>query len=117
MFLICFVSQGVEQDAKIASKNIISGVSYVFFKSGSQYNYYKYTRANFKLLYLKTTLETFFEKTMHGRGPKLSSYVPLMSFNKLKSGIFEKKKNRFLWSKMYARFANFGTFLRKPCMV
>ena len=43
MFLICFVSQEVEQDAKIASKNIISGVSYVFFKSGSQYNYY--TRA------------------------------------------------------------------------
>ena len=57
-------------------------------KSGSQYNYY-YMRANFKLWYLKTTLGTFFEKTIHGRGLKLSCYVPLMSFNKLKSGIFE----------------------------
>ena len=27
---------------------------------------------------------------MHGRGPKLGSYVPLMSFNYLISGIFEK---------------------------
>ena len=32
-------------------------------------------------------------KTIHGRGPKLGSlsYVPLMSFNNLISGIFEKK--------------------------
>ena len=30
---------------------------------------------------------------MHGRGPKLGSYVSLTSFNKLKSGIFVKKKN------------------------
>ena len=52
----------------------------IFFKSGSQYNYY--TCANFKSRYLKTTLGTFFEKTMHGRGPKLCSCVPLMSFNK-----------------------------------
>ena len=28
---------------------------------------------------------------MHGIGLKLSRYVPLMSFNKLKAGIFEKK--------------------------
>ena len=28
---------------------------------------------------------------MHGRGPKLGSYVLLMSFNILKSAIFEKK--------------------------
>ena len=83
MFLICFVSQGVEQD----TKNIIPSGSYEFFKSGSQYNYYINMRANFKLRYLKTTLGTFFEKTMHGRGPKLGSYGPLMSFNNLISGI------------------------------
>ena len=29
---------------------------------------------------------------MHGRGPKLGSYVPLMSFNKFKLGLFEEKK-------------------------
>ena len=49
-----------------------------FFKSGSQYNYYM--RANFKSQYLKTTLETFFEKTIHGKGLKRGSYFPLMSF-------------------------------------
>ena len=59
-----------------------------FFKSGSQNNYY--TRVNFKLRYLKTTLGTFFEKTMHGRGHKRGSYVPLTSSNNLISGIFEK---------------------------
>ena len=59
-----------------------------FLKSGSQYNYY--TRENFKSRYLKTTLGTFFEKTIHGRGPKLGSYVPLMSFNNLMSGIYFK---------------------------
>ena len=49
-----------------ASKNIIPSGSYEFFKSGSQYNYYMH--ANFKSRYLKTTLETFFDKkkTMHG---------------------------------------------------
>ena len=57
-----------------------------FFKSGSQYN--NYMRANFKSRYLKTTLETFFEKTIHGRGLKCGSYFPLMSFLKLISGIF-----------------------------
>ena len=31
---------------------------------------------------------TFFEKAMHGRGLRLGSYVPLMSFNNLISGIF-----------------------------
>ena len=86
---MCFVCHEVEQDAKTASKNIISSGSYDFFKSGSQYNYY--TRSNFKSRYLKTTLGIFFEKTMHGRGPNLGSYVPLMSFNKLISAIFEKK--------------------------
>ena len=29
---------------------------------------------------------------MHGRCPKIGSYVPLMSFNNLKSGIFAEKK-------------------------
>ena len=47
------------------------------------------TRANFKSRYLKTTLGTFFEKTIQARGLKLGSYVPLMSFYKLISGIFE----------------------------
>ena len=87
---------------KTASKNNISSRSYVFFKSGSQYN--NYTHANLKLRYLKTTLGTFFEKTMHGRGPKLGSYVPLLSFNNLILGIFEKKYFfrffTFLWAKM-----------------
>ena len=58
---------------KTVSKNIIPSGSYEFFKSGSQYNYYINMRANFKLRYLKTTLGRFFEKTMHGRGPKLGS--------------------------------------------
>ena len=54
--MICFVSQGVEQDAKNALKNIM-----IFLTSGSQYNYY-YMRANYKSRYLKTTLGTFFRK-------------------------------------------------------
>ena len=61
---------------KTASKNSISNGSYEFFKSGSQYNYY--TRVIFKSQYLKMILGTFFDKTMHGRGPKLGSYVPLI---------------------------------------
>ena len=85
-FLICFVPQRVEQDAK---NRIISSRSYEFFKSGSQYNYY--TRTNFKLRYLITTLETYFEETIQTRGLKLSSYIPLVSFYKQISGIFEKK--------------------------
>ena len=46
---------------------------------------------------LKTTLRTFFEKTVQARGLKLDSYVPLVSFyNKiLKKYIFQ-----FLWPKM-----------------
>ena len=41
MVFVCFVTQGVEQDAKkTALKYIISSGSYGFFKSGSQYNYY-----------------------------------------------------------------------------
>ena len=71
---------------KTASKFFITSGSYEFFKSGSQYNYY--TRANFKSRYLKTTVGTFFEKTIQARGLKLGSYVPLMSFYKLFSGIF-----------------------------
>ena len=39
----------------------------------------------------KTTLETFFEKNVQARGLKLDSYVPLMSFYKFISGIFEKQ--------------------------
>ena len=85
---------------KTASKNIISSRSYEVF--------------TIELLYTRklqiAVSKNDFEKTMHGRGPKLGSYVPLMSFNKLKSGIFEKYFNRFLWAKMYARFANFGHF-------
>ena len=42
--------------------------------------------------YLKTTLGTLFEKTIQARGLKLGSYIPLMSFYKLISGIFEEKK-------------------------
>ena len=67
---------------KNALKNIM-----IFFKSGSQYNYY-YMRANYKSRYLKTTLGTFFEKTIQARGLKLGSYVTLMSFFKLISEIF-----------------------------
>ena len=80
---------------KTASKNINPSRSYEFFKSGSQYNYYMH--ANFKSRYLKTTLGTFFEKTIQARGLKLGSYVPLMTFYKLIAGIFE---NIFLWPKM-----------------
>ena len=83
--MFCF--QGVEQDAKNRIKNIIPSGSYGFFKYGSQYNYYMC--ANFKSRYLKTTLGTFFEKTIQARGLKLCSYVPLMRFYKLISGIFE----------------------------
>ena len=64
-----------------------SSGSYEFFKSGSLYNYY--THAHFKSRYLKKTLGTFFEKTIKARGLKLG-YVPLMSFYKLISVIFEK---------------------------
>ena len=60
----------------------------IFLKSGSQYNYY--TRPSFKSGYLKTTLGTYFEKTIQARGLILGSYVPLISFYKLVSGIFEK---------------------------
>ena len=65
-------------------------------------------RANFKSRYLKTTLGKKFEKTMHGRGPKIGSYVPLISFNKLKSGIFEKIFFRFLWAKMCQKWPKLG---------
>ena len=58
---------------KTASKNIIPSGSYDFFKFGLQYNFFTY--ANFKSRYL-------------ARGLKLGSYVPLMSFYKLISGIF-----------------------------
>ena len=73
---------------KTASKNVIPSGSYDFFKSGSQNDYY--TCANFKSRYLKTTLGTFFEKTIQARSLKLGSYIPLMSFYKSISGIFEK---------------------------
>ena len=75
---------------KTASKNIIPSGSYEFLKSGSIQLGTIPTLANFKSRYLKTTLRTFFEKTMHGRGPKLGNSVPLISFNNLISGIFEK---------------------------
>ena len=78
---------------KTASKILF--LAEVMNESGSQYN--DYTCTNFKSQYLKTTLGTFFEKTMHNRGPKLGSYVSLTSF----SGIFEKKNFRFLWAKMF----------------
>ena len=45
-------------------------------------------RAKFKSRYLKTTLGTSLEKTIQqASGLKLGSYVPLMSFYKLISGI------------------------------
>ena len=34
----------------------------------------------------QNNFRNIFEKTMYGKGPKLFSYVPLMSFNKLISG-------------------------------
>ena len=67
---------------KTASKNIIASGSYGIIQL-------LYT-ANFKSRYLKTTLGTLFEKTIQAEGLKLGSYVPLMSFYKLISGIFEK---------------------------
>ena len=39
---------------------------------------------------------------MHGRGPKLGSYVLLMSFNILKSAIFEKKIDFYVLKCMHA---------------
>ena len=56
-------------------------------------------RANFKSRYLKTTLGTYFEKTVQASGLKLGGYVPLMSFYKYISGIFEFFF-RFLWPKV-----------------
>ena len=55
----------------------------MIFWTCSLYNYY--TRTNFKSRYLKTILWIFFEKIMHGRGPKLStsSDVPLMSLQQI----------------------------------
>ena len=109
---ICFfVDMYLKELSRMQKKHqkILFLAEVIKFLNLSQYNYY--TRANFKSRYLKMTLGTFFEKTMHGRGPKLGSYVSLTSFNKLKSGIFVKKKKcRFLWSKIIAHFANFGHF-------
>ena len=59
-------------------------MNFLNLADGSQYNYY----ANFKSRYLKTTLGTYFEKTIQARGLKLGCYVPLMSFYKKISGIF-----------------------------
>ena len=38
---------------------------------------------------------------MHGRGPKLGSFAPLMSFNKFESVIFEKNEPK--WPKLAMR--------------
>ena len=57
-----------------------------FSKSGLQLNYYR--RANFKSRYLKTTLGTFFVKTIQDRALILGSYVPLVSFHSLNVAIF-----------------------------
>ena len=81
---------------KNASKNIISSWSYEFFKSGSQYKYYTVQTLNRDIS--KQLKEHFFEKTLQARGLKLGCFVPLISFYKLISGIFEK--NWFLWPKM-----------------
>ena len=70
MFFDMFLSHGVDYDAKNRIKK------YYFYLAHNTITIL-YTRANFKLRYLKTTLGTFFEKTIHGRGPKLGSYVPL----------------------------------------
>ena len=53
---------------------------------------------------------------MNGRGPKLGTYVPLMSFNKVKSGIFEKIFFDFyeqICTRAMLILVNFGTFLHK----
>ena len=78
---------------KTASENIVSSGSYEFFlnlahNTNIQILYSNDTRANSNRSISNTTLGTFFEKTMHGRDPKIGSYVPLVSFNNLKSGIF-----------------------------
>ena len=58
----------------------------IFWKSGFADNYYR--RANFKSRYLKTTLGTFFVKTVQDKALKLCRYVPLMSFHILSVSIF-----------------------------
>ena len=46
---------------------------------------------------LKTTLGTFFEKTIQARGLKLGSYVPLKGVSQ---GSLNKYFFRYLWPKM-----------------
>ena len=69
---------------KTASKNIIpSGIEVMNFLNLAHNTITK--RANFAIS--QNNFRDIFEKTMHGRGLKLCSYVPVMSFNKLVSGI------------------------------
>ena len=83
---MCFVCHEVEQDAKTASKNIISSGSYDFLNLAPNTITIHAQTSNRGI---SNDFRIFFEKTMHGRGPNLGSYVPLMSFNKLISVIFE----------------------------
>ena len=63
-------------------------------------------RTNFKLQYLKTTLGTFFEKTIQARSLKLGSYVILMSCYKLVSGIFDFFSDFYVqkWADIFRKF-------------
>ena len=91
---------------KTASKNIVFSRSYDFFKIWLTIQLlYAY---KLQIAVSKNDFRNIFEKTMHGRGPMLCSYVPFMSFNNLISGVFDFF--RFLWVKMYARFANLAIF-------
>ena len=113
-FFICFVSHGVEQDAENRIKNIISSGSYEFLNLAHNTIITIYTQTSNRGI--TNDLRNIFEKTIHGRGPKLGSYVPLMFFNKLKSGIVKKIffNNAIYWQKcMHASLilAIFGTFL------
>ena len=58
---------------------------------------------------ISKTLGTFFEKTIQARALKLGSYVPLMSFYKLISGIFGKI---FLWPKIGLKMCQNQFFCR-----
>ena len=65
----------------LAYKNLILCGSYEFLNLAHN------ACTKFKSRYLKTTLGTFFEKTIQARGLKVGSYVPLLSFYKLISRI------------------------------
>ena len=82
---------------KTASKNIILSGSYDFLNLAHNTITIRVQTSNRDI---SKTLGTFFEKTIQARGLKLGSYVPLMSFDKLISGIFGKIFFLFLLPKI-----------------